>query len=69
MIEFSNKTALTINAGAGQDTISLNNPFTPTGLSGPTGITVNGGDPSGGDTLTVTGVGAAVYRQHGNRHH
>jgi large repetitive protein len=56
-IEFANKTALTINAGAGQDTISLNNPNTPTGL---TGITINGGDPSSGDTLTVTGVGSAV---------
>jgi hypothetical protein len=53
-IAFANKTALTINAGAGQDTISLNNPNTPTGL---TGITVNGGDPSGGDTLNITGVG------------
>jgi hypothetical protein len=56
-IEFGNKTALTINAGAGQDTISLNNPNTPTGL---TGITINGGDPSSGDTLIVTGVGSAV---------
>ena len=65
-IEFSNKTALTINAGAGQDTISLNNPNTPTGL---TGITVNGGDPTSGDTLIVTGVGAtAVTRRHGNQH-
>ncbi len=56
-IEFANKTALTINAGAGQDTISLNNPNTPTGL---TGITINGGDPTNGDTLIVTGVGGAV---------
>ncbi len=57
-IEFANKTALTINAGAGQDTISVNNPNTPTGLTG--GITIIGGDPSGGDTLNVTGVGGAV---------
>jgi Ca2+-binding RTX toxin-like protein len=45
-IEFGNKTTLTINAGAGQDTISLNNPSTPTGL---TGITINGGN--GNDTI------------------
>ena len=56
-IEFSNKTKLTINAGAGQDTISLNNPNTPTGLTGIPGITINGGDPTSGDTLIVTGVG------------
>jgi hypothetical protein len=59
-IEFSNKTKLTINAGAGQDTISVNNPNTPTGLTGIPGITINGGDPSSGDTLIVTGVGVAV---------
>jgi hypothetical protein len=56
-IEFSNKTALTLNAGAGIDTISLNNSNTPTGL---TGITVDGGDPPSEDTLIVTGVGGAV---------
>src|SRR5262249_8212485 len=56
-ITFDNKTALFINAGAGQDTINLNNPNTPTGL---TGITVNGGDPTSGDTLIVTGVNGAV---------
>ena len=32
-IEFSNKTTLTINALAGSDTINLNNPNTPTGLT------------------------------------
>src|SRR6185369_7299530 len=48
-IEFSNKTTLTLNALAGSDTINLNNPNTPTGL---TGITVNGGDPTvSGDTV------------------
>ncbi len=52
-IEFSNKTALVINAGAGSDTINLNNPTTPTGL---TGITVNGGDPTASDTLIVNGT-------------
>ena len=56
-IEFAKKTSLIINAGAGQDTISVNDQTTPTGL---TGITINGGDPTSGDTLIVTGVGAAV---------
>jgi hypothetical protein len=56
-IEFANHGALTINAAAGQDTISLNNPSTPTGL---TEIAVNGGDPSSGDALIVTGVGEDV---------
>jgi hypothetical protein len=56
-IEFANKTTLTINAGAGQDTISVNNSSTPTGL---TGITINGDDPASGDTLIVTGTGSAV---------
>jgi hypothetical protein len=56
-IEFANKIALTIDAGAGQDTISVNNPNTPAGL---TGITIIGGDPSSGDTLNITGAGRAV---------
>jgi hypothetical protein len=56
-ITFANKTTLTINAGAGQDTVSVNNPNTPTGL---TGITINGGAPSSGDALIATGVGGAV---------
>ncbi len=56
-IEFINKTSLTINALAGGDVITLNNPNnTPTGL---TGITANGQDPAAGDTLIVNGtVGA-----------
>ncbi len=53
-IEFSNKTALTINGLAGSDEINLNNPSTPTGL---TTITVNGGDPTGSDTLIMNSVG------------
>jgi hypothetical protein len=61
-ISFLNKTSLIIAAGAGSDTINLNDPATPTGL---TGITVNGGDPtSSGDTLVVngtTGVDAIGY--------
>src|SRR5439155_204773 len=56
-ITFSNKTALTINAGAGTDSIGVNNSLTPTGL---TAITIDGGDPNGGNSLNVTGVGAAV---------
>lgn len=56
-IDFSAKTTLTINALGGSDTISLNNASTPTGL---TGITVNGGDPSGSDRLVVNGAAATV---------
>ena len=52
-IEFSNKTTLVINALAGSDTINLNNPTTPLGL---TGITVNGADPTASDTLIVNGL-------------
>src|SRR5262249_7093349 len=50
-IEFSKKVTLTINAEEGSDTISLSNPNTPTSLSE---IFINGGDPSGVDTLSVT---------------
>ncbi len=56
-IEFSNKTTLTINAGAGSDAIDLNDPTAPTGL---TGITINGGDPTASDTLTVNGIPGAA---------
>ena len=52
-MEFINKTSLTINGLAGSDEINLNNPNTPTGL---TGITVNGGDPTASDTLVVNGT-------------
>lgn len=51
-IEFSNKTTLTINALAGNDTIAIN-PASPTGL---TGVTVNGGNPGAGDTLIISGT-------------
>src|SRR5207237_7724995 len=51
-IEFGNKTNLTINALAGDDVINLNNPTTPTGL---TGITISGGDPTASDKLIVNG--------------
>ena len=56
-IEFSNKTSLTINGLAGSDTINLNNPTTPTGL---TSITVNGGDPTASDTLIVNGISGVL---------
>jgi Ca2+-binding RTX toxin-like protein len=56
-IEFSNKTALTINALAGSDEIHLNNSITPTNLAG---ITVNGGNPTGSDLLIVNGVATTV---------
>jgi hypothetical protein len=55
-MEFINKTSLTINALAGSDEINLNNPNTPTGL---TGITVNGQDPTASDTLIANGTVAA----------
>ena len=47
-IEFANKTELTINALAGNDTVNLNNSSTPTAL---TMITVNASD--GDDTVTT----------------
>ena len=50
-IEFANKTSLTVNALAGSDTISVNN---PAGLS--SDITVIGGDPTGSDRLIVNGT-------------
>jgi hypothetical protein len=52
--EFSNKTNLVVNGGAGSDTINLNNQAAaPTGL---TSITANGGDPTASDTLIVNGI-------------
>jgi hypothetical protein len=55
-IQFANKGTLIINALAGADTINLNNSNTA-GLSG---ITVNGGDPTSGDTLIVNGTAATL---------
>ena len=53
-LQFTNKSTLTINALGGSDTINLNNPSTPAGL---TSITVNGGDPTAGsDELIVNGI-------------
>ena len=54
--EFANKTSLTINGLAGSDEINLNDPTTPTGLTG--GITINGGDPTASDRLVVNGAAA-----------
>ncbi|MCU0878232.1 MAG: Ig-like domain-containing protein, partial [Pirellulaceae bacterium] len=48
-IAIANKTEVTINALAGSDTISINN---PTGFTGP--LNVNGGDPGASDTLIVS---------------
>ena len=55
---------LAINSLAGTDTVSLNNPNTPTGL---TGITVTGGDPTSFDTLIVNGVAATLGINVGTR--
>ncbi len=52
-VQFVNKPTLQIDSGAGDDVINLNNPSTPTGL---TGITVNGGNPTASDTLIVNGT-------------
>jgi hypothetical protein len=54
-IEFQGKTNLVINALSGSDTINLNNPGTPLGL---TSITVNGGDPTASDSVIVNGTTA-----------
>ncbi|MDD4888483.1 MAG: FG-GAP-like repeat-containing protein [Phycisphaerae bacterium] len=56
--EFSNKTNLVINGQAGSDEINLNNPNTPTGLTGT--ITVNGNDPTASDTLIVNGIAGTL---------
>ena len=54
-IEFSNKTTLILNAGAGDDTITINNPNTPASL---TAITVDGGP--GIDSPVVNALDNAV---------
>jgi len=51
--EFSNKTTLTIEGLAGDDVINLNNPNTPTLL---TGITAYGEDSTGADVATSNDV-------------
>ncbi|HSU69462.1 MAG TPA: hypothetical protein VLJ39_21430, partial [Tepidisphaeraceae bacterium] len=56
-INFTNKTSLAIAGLAGTDTFSLNNPNTPTGL---TGIAVSGSGSTGADTLIVNGVAPTV---------
>lgn len=54
-IEFANKVALEINALAGNDSISVS-PVSPVGL---TGVTIAGGAPGAGDTLTISGTTAS----------
>ncbi|MEX0675655.1 MAG: ELWxxDGT repeat protein [Pirellulales bacterium] len=64
-IYFRNKTALTIDAGAGSDEINLNNASTPDGLED---ILISGGDPTASDTLIVAGAGVGediIYRPTG----
>jgi hemolysin type calcium-binding protein len=61
-IEFSNKTALVINAGVSDDTVDLNNTATPAALAT---IAVNAGD--GEDTVTtLAGLPTALNLDGGN---
>ncbi len=53
-IEFTNKTAVTINGRAGQDDIFVNNGFVPTGLST---LTMDGGDAN--DVIRLQSLPAA----------
>src|SRR5581483_1348647 len=55
-IEFTNKTSLTISAGAGDDVINLNDATTPVGL---TDIFVDGGDATASDKLIVNNLNAS----------
>ena len=57
VLVFANKNTLILNAQAGSDHVSINNPITPAGLSS---ILVNGGDPDGSDSLVVHGL-AGVF--------
>jgi hypothetical protein len=52
VLVFANKASLVLNGEAGSDRFSLNNPSVPAGLSS---ITVNGGNPTGSDSLLVNG--------------
>ncbi len=60
-IEFTNKDALIIDAGAGSDSINLNNPNLPTGFTagGLKSITVIGNDPTASDTVIANGTTGA----------
>ncbi|HMF18242.1 MAG TPA: hypothetical protein VKE98_13610, partial [Gemmataceae bacterium] len=55
--EFNNKTNLVLNGNGGTDAFSLNNASTPASL---TSITVNGGDPTTSNSLSVHGTAATV---------
>ncbi|MCA9118853.1 MAG: hypothetical protein KDB11_01650, partial [Planctomycetales bacterium] len=58
-IEFANKVNLIINTGAGSDSVSINNSSLPDGIVAATStITVNNGDPTASDTLTVNSQSA-----------
>jgi uncharacterized repeat protein (TIGR01451 family) len=61
-LNFTNKDSLVIDSGPGTDLIDLNNPHVPAGStvgSHLAGITVNGDDPTTGDTLIVNGTTGA----------
>lgn len=59
-VAFANKTAVTIQGGAGDDTFSVNSTGTPTGL---TGLTIAGQD--GSDKITIRGTGAVPITVNG----
>jgi hypothetical protein len=56
-IGFANKSTLVIDGQQGTNTIHVNEPQTPTGL---TGILINGGNPASEDRLIVNGVAKLV---------
>jgi hypothetical protein len=56
-INFTNKSALTINGLAGTDTFNINNPKTPTGLGS---IVLSGAGSTGSDALIINGVASTV---------
>jgi hypothetical protein len=56
--EFSGKTNLVLNGGAGADQFVINSNATPTSLTGT--VTVNGGQPSTGDQLEINGLDTTV---------
>ena len=61
-LNFTNKSALVIDAGPGSDEINLNDSHVPAGSTAGsflTGITVNGQDPTASDKLIVNGTAGA----------
>ncbi|MFO0904332.1 MAG: dockerin type I domain-containing protein [Pirellulales bacterium] len=62
-LEFTQKTQVAIAAGGGADSISINLPNTPLGLStlvGTPGILIDGQGPASGDSLLVNGTQTTV---------